>query len=121
MSVGPIVGIRLPTERSQWPGVTRRTCHQIRNRLLKSCRLEKDGSGAPEVIAAKRAAEEALPCRVIVYEMAGDVWLRFVLSGPPFSFEFGDPADLEYPPPPVAMGSGTFDPLQPSGLTSRGR
>ncbi len=87
--------IALPADRARWPGAVKHLCYAIRRSLLASIQLETDGSGRLEAEAAKSTVSAALPCPVFAYEMDGRIWLRFVLSGPPFRFEIGDPADLD--------------------------
>ena len=87
--------IALPTDRARWPGAVKHLCYEIRQFLLASIQLETDGSGRLEARAAKSIVSAALPCPVVAYEVDGRIWLRFVLSGPPFRFEIGDPADLD--------------------------
>jgi hypothetical protein len=92
-------------------------CYAIRRSLLANIRLETDGSGSLDAQAAKSVASAALPCPVFAYEVDGRIWLRFVLSGPPFRFEIGDPADLD--PEVAAADARTTSIGSPGGAEIR--
>jgi hypothetical protein len=90
-----IVGVRLPRSRAAWGGATRRTCYELRSQLMASCQIEADGSGSFEAVTARSVFERVLPCPVVAYDIGSEVWLRFVLSGQPFAFDFGESGDLD--------------------------
>ena len=90
-----IVGVRLPASRTAWQGAVRHVCYELRGQLLASYQIEADGSGSFEAVAARSVFERVLPCPVVAFDIGSEVWLRFVLSGPPFRFEFGEPGDLD--------------------------